>query len=330
MKQERISFSIILRIALSLVPIFLGMPTIAVVLCAYNIAMTVSLIGPVTTLISSLCTVCFSMFFCGFIMQGGELAGLYIALEAVLMGICSGIIIVKRESFYKGVWLSSAAYLMVSYINVMQESHASGVSVAEYLTAAPFQSMSLQLSAMLKEMNIDETAILKIIEAVKNATITIIPSVLIISSVFIGYIVMWFVKNSLNKLPIKEKIDHSFSRLRMPKLMVIIMLLSLALSFVIKNEEIGFVLINVFAVLASLGFFSGMSIVDFYLRKKINSVPARICAHLAIYFLSAFIAGIVPFANIFVIYIIAGAADAFVNIRRIKKNMQENPQEESL
>ncbi len=328
MKQERINFSIILRIALSLVPIFLGMPTIAVVLCAYNIAMTVVLIGPVTTFISSLCAVCFSMFFGRFIAQGGELGGLYIALESVLTGLCAGIIIVKRESFYKGVWLSSAAYLFVSYANVMQESHNAGMSVTEYLTDAPFQNMSVQISAMLGEMNLDETVILKIIEAVKIATITIIPSMLIISSVVIGYTVMWFVKNSLNKLPLKEKIDHSFSRLRMPKTMVIIMILSLVLSFVIKNEKIGFVLINVFAVLASLGFFSGMSVVDFYLRKKIKNIPGRLCVHLAIYFLSAFIAGIIPFANIFIVYILIGATDAFINIRRIKKNTEENSHQE--
>ena len=272
--------------------------------------------------------VCFSMFFGRFIAQGGELAGLYIALEAVLTGLCAGIIIVKRESFYKGVWFSSAAYLIVSYANVMHDSHNMGMSVAEYLTDAPFQNMSMQISAMLGEMNIDETVILKIIEAVKIATITIIPSVLIIGSVLIGYSVMWFVKNSLNKLPLKEKIDHSFSRLRMPKTMVVIMILSLVLSFVIKNEKIGFVLINVFAVLVSLGFFSGMSVVDFYLRKKIENIPARFCAHLAIYFLSAFIAGVIPFANIFIVYILLGAIDAFINIRRIKKNIEENPQNE--
>lgn len=328
MKQERINFSIILRILLSLVPIFFGMPTIAVVLCAYNIAMTAVLIGPVTTLISSLCAVCFSMFFCGFIAPGGELQGLYNALEAVLAGLCAGIIIVKRESFYKGVWLSSAAYLIVSYANIMHESHKAGMSVAQFLIEAPFQDMSMQISAMLSEMKLDETAIISVIELIKSTTVMIIPSMLIISSVIIGYAVMWFVKNSLNKLPLKERIDHSFAHLRMPKAMVIIMVLSLALSFVIKSEEAGFVLINVFAVLASLGFFTGMSIVDFLLRKKIKNLFGRLCMHLAIYFLSAFITGIIPFANIFIVYTLMGAADAFINFRRIKKNTEETPKEE--
>ena len=328
MKQERINFSIILRIALSLVPIFFGMPTVAVVLCAYNIAMTAVLIGPVTTLISSLCTVCFSMLFCGFIAPGGELHGLYNALEAVLAGLCAGIIIVKRESFFKGVWLSSAAYLIVSYANIMQASHKAGMSVAQFLTEASFQSMSMQLSAMLSEMKLDEAAIISVVELIKNTTIMIIPSMLILSSVLIGYAVMWFVKNSLNKLPLKEKINHSFAHLRMPKVMVIILALSLVLSFVIKSEEAGFVFVNVFAVLAALGFFTGMSIVDFYLRKKIKNFFGRLCLHLAIYFLSAFIAGIIPFANIFIVYILVGALDAFINFRRIKKNTEEAPKEE--
>ncbi|MBR1969955.1 MAG: DUF2232 domain-containing protein [Clostridia bacterium] len=328
MKQERINFSIILRIALSLVPIFFGMPTVAVVLCAYNIAMTITLIGPVTTLVSSLCAVCFSMFFCGLIAPGGELQGLYNALEAVLMGLGAGTIFVKRESFYKGVWISSGAYLVVSYINVMQESHKVGMSVAQFLTEAPFQSISVQISAMLSEMKLDETAIISVIELIKSTTIMIIPSMLIISSVLIGYAVMWFVKNSLNKLPIKEKIDHSFATIRMPKVMAVFMILSLVLSFVIKNEEAGFVLINVFAVLASLGFFSGMSVVDFYLRKKIKNIFGRLCIHLAIYFFSAFITGIIPFANIFIVYTLMGATDAFVNIRRLKKNAEETPKEE--
>ena len=49
MKQERVSFHIIWKILVALLPILFGMPTVAMVICAYNIAMTmIETITPIT------------------------------------------------------------------------------------------------------------------------------------------------------------------------------------------------------------------------------------------------------------------------------------------
>lgn len=328
MREEKINFSIIIRIAMSLIPIFLGMPTIATIVCAYNIAMSLILIGPMTCLISSLCALFLSMLFCGFIAIGGEVQGLFISIEAILTGVVCAIMTVKRESFYKGVWLTAAAYLVPSYINVMQSAYKTGQSVADYLTLASFEQVKVSLAQTLSQLQLSEEALIDILDTIREITIMIIPSVLVIVSIVIGYAIMWYVNYSLRKLPIKNKTEHSFSELRMPRISIIILILIFALFFVSSSEKMDYIFINMIVVLGGLCFFSGMSVVDFYMRKKIKNVFPRVLSHFLIYTVSGIITGIIPYVNIFLIYIIVSAVDSFANFRRIGKNVQEGETDE--
>lgn len=323
MREEKINLSIIIRIAVSLIPIFLGMPTIAMIICAYNIAMSLILIGPMTCLISSLSAVLLSMLFCGFIAVGGELQGLFLSLEAVLAGVVCAVVTIRRESFYKGIWLTAAAYLIPSYINVMQSAHKAGQSVSDYLTLASFDQIKLSLAQTLSQLQLSEETLFEILDTIRETTIMIIPSVLVIVSIVIGYAIMWYVNYTLRKLPVKNREDHSFSRLRMPRLSIIVFVLVVIAFFVSKSQKFDYVLVNMLVVLGTLCFFSGMSVVDFYLRKKIKNIFPRLLIHFAIYMISGVFTGIIPFANIFLIYILLSVVDSFVNIRRIKTNDKE-------
>lgn len=323
MREDRVDFSIIIRMAISLFPIFLGLPTVAVVMCAYNLAMSIILLGPVTSIVSSLTAALISMLFYGFIVQGGELLGLFVALEAILMGAICGVVFLKRQSFYKGVWLSGAGYLTVSYINMMQSAHKMGQSVADYLTLASFEQIKVQFMQTIGQIQLGEEEIVAIFDAIRKIIVMVIPSTLVLMSIIIGYIVMWCVNYFLRKIPAFKKDAHSFALLRMPKMAVLFMIFVTVLCFVFKSDDIFYVLINVVVVFGGLCFFSGMSVVDFFLRRKIEKMLPRIGVHFLIYMLSGFITGIIPYANIIFVYIVIAMLDSFVNIRRIKPIKEE-------
>ena len=328
MREDRINFSIIIRMALSLLPVFLGLPTVAVVMCAYNLAMSIILIGPVTGLVSSLSTVLLSMLFYGFIAPVGELMGLFLALEAIIMGVICAVVMLKGYSFYKGVWLSGIGYLAISFIEVMHSAHKMGQSVADYLTLASFEQIKIQFLQMIEQLQIGEKEIMAVFEAIRKITVMVIPSTLVLMSIIIGYTVMWCVNYFLRKIPAFKKDAHSFALLRMPKMAILFMILVSVLCFVLKSENIVYVLINVAVVFGGLSFFSGMSVVDFFLRKKIKAMFPRIGVHFLIYMLSGLITGIIPYANIIFVYVIIAMLDSFINFRRIKPSEEGESNEE--
>ena len=314
MNKETINIGIIIRMATSLIPLFLGMPTIATILCAYNIAMSFVVLGPVNSIFSGIGAVIISALFGGIMMQGGETYGLVIGIEAVLCA--SGVIysIVKKTGFFRGVWLASAGYLVPSFVYTYISATKSGQSVVSYLVSEPVKMLSEGIKPVLESTATGAIELEEIIEIVQKVSTMIIPSVFIISSIFVGYVTMWSVNTALKKAPFGYK--HSFASLKMPKSAVSILIVVFVLNlFVDSNLE--YIFTNMFVILSGMCFFSGLSLVEHLLRRKFKNLFVRIIIHFVIY---AILSVLIPFLP----YILIGVIDSFADFRKITRKKKED------
>ncbi len=318
MNRDKLNFRVILRIGFSLLPILFGMPTIAMVICAYNLAMSFVFCGPLTAFVSSLSAVCISMFFCSSYGVGAQLQGLFLAIEAILCAAACIYAVLFKKSFYPGVWLAAGGFLVPSFISLYNDAAKAGMSVAQYLTQLPLEMLRLQLESVpleLQQAGFNAVAVEKILEKVGEITVMVIPSMLILCSVVIGYIVVWSVTSQLRKLPFGIK--HSFSHIRLPRSMVAVLALALILLVLGVWEELSYISANVFLVLIFLCFFAGMSFVDYYLRRIICGNFIRILIHIFVIITATTTTMISPFINIFVIYALIAVVDSFADFRKL-------------
>lgn len=323
MERNRLNFGTILRVAISLVPILFGMPTLGVVLCAFNITMSFVVFGPLNAVVSALTATCLSMLLCGIYGEAAKLQGLFLALEAILCSVaCIYCAVVKRK-FYQGVLLAACGYLIPSFISLRSEASLAGLSVADYLVKAPLELLQLQLASIgegTQQIGVTTELLDSVLETTSSIAIMTIPSILIICSLFIGYVIMWSVTTQLRKVP--GGLQHSFSEIRLPKMAVVVLVISVvALIFSVGKDYI-YIPVNILTIMVSVCFFVGASFVEFYLRRAVKKTVLRIFIHIFIIVGTSSITAIFPFANIFLIYALIAVIDAFFNFRKLSLDIK--------
>lgn len=314
MRRDKLNLGVILRVMFSLIPILFGMPVFAVILCTYNIVMSFVVFGPLNAFVSALTATCLSMLLCGTYGEAAKLTGLFIALEAVLCSIACIYSAVIKKKFFFGVCLTSLGYLIPGFINLRMEAAEAGLSVIDYLVSAPMEMVRSQLGAVLSQTQQTEH-IDAIIEITSNFTAMIVPSILIISSLFVGYVIMWSIAVQMRKHP--QGIRHSFSEIRIPRTALPVLIISaVSLIFLIKSDFM-FVPVNLIMVIIAVYFFAGVSFVDFYLRRGIKNTFFRILIHILVIVSASSISAILPVVNVFVIYALLAIIDSFLNFRKL-------------
>jgi len=319
---DKINFGVILRVLVALLPIFFGMPTLAMVFCAYVIAMYFLTCGPLTFIAGSLSAIVISMFLFNGISEAAQIDGLFLAVEAILCAVACAITIMKKKSFFSGVYMASLAYFVPSFINTGRQASEMGMSVAEFLTDIPMQMVKMQFEELSESIGAEIALITDVMNKLSEIIVMMVPSVLVVSSVIIGYIMMWIIAFPFRK---NEMYTHySFAEIKFPRIAFFIMLLAGA-SWLIVPDELKYISLNVVFILSSFSFFAGMSLVDFFMRKKIRNIFGRLAIHMALYTFSMPVASVSPFVNVLTIYTVLGIIDSFVNIR---KRISKAPSEE--
>ncbi len=315
MRKERLNFGVVLRTILSLLPMIFGVPTLSIITCSYNIAMSFMVLGPLNAVATSLCTVCFSMFIGGGAGAGGELTALVIGLQAVLSALGCIYGYLYKKKFSLGMYCATAGILIPEYFYVQYQASSRGMSVVQAMVP-PAEEMKYIVNQTLSNLPEAELAVLsteinKVISLIHNLVSMLIPSVFIIISVILAYLVMWAVSVQLRKLPIG--MNHSFSKIKISKAMSIVFLsvvfiLMLSGKFVLP-ETVTAVLLNMMIVLQMFAMFAGISFVDYFLRKIVKSTAFRALIYI----------GTIVFLPITCIaYTIAGCVDSFADFRKLK------------
>lgn len=319
MGRDKINFGIILRMAFSLIPLLFGMPFLATVLCAYNIVMSFVVFGPLNAIVSGLTATLFSMLFCGLYGEAEKLQGLFIALEIILCSAACIYSSVFTKRFYQGVALTALGYLVPSFISLKGIATKTGLSVVDYLVTAPMETLKLQLQSIPEEaqmqMGITNEHINSIIELSGVISSMIVPAVLIIVSLFTGYVIMWCVAAQLRKHP--SGFWHSFSEIKLPRKLFVLLIVSVAATILLFKTEYLFIPVNLIVVILTVCSFAGLSFVEFFLRKGIKKPLLRVIVHLLIFLGWSSVTATLPFLNIVVVYSFIAILDSFFNFRKL-------------
>jgi len=312
MRNEKLNFSVIIRVFISLIPLLFGMPSLTIVLCAYNILMSFVVFGTMSAFVSSLTAVCIAIFIGQFYGNAGALSGLATVLQAVFssVGIIYGYLL--KRKFSHGMILGTAGILIPQFFFIKSQAANIGASVAQLIipnvedVQEILSATMAQVQPALSELQLREIAIY-----INKFTTMLIPSVFIITSLVLAYVVIWTISIPLNKLNIGLK--HSFAYIRIPKIMsvvfVMLFIVSLATIGIPLNEYLSVLLLNMNMILSFICFTAGLSIVEFFLRKFIKFTPLRVFFHIAILF-------VVPIVSLG--YILISCIDSFINFRKIE------------
>ena len=320
MRQEKLNFSIILRIGMSLLPILFGMTLPAMVWCSFNIAMTFIVFGPISSFVSSLCAICISMFFFSSYGAGAQFHGLMLALEAILCAAACIHTIVHRKEFFSGVVLAAVGFLIPGFASLSHDAGKAGLSIAEYLVGEPMAIIKEQFAVINSQSGnmIEPELFSSLIDIIYDVTMKTVPSMLIIEALFVGYVIMWCVCSKIRVLPIK--VDHSFSKIKAPRLMICVLLLMLAVLFAGVPQEAEYIILNIAVVLFYICSFAGLSLAEFWLRKVVKNSFVRIMLHLLV---------IMSFSVVLpMVYALAAVIDAFADFRKVGKRWKTDETEE--
>ncbi len=318
MRKERLNFGVVLRAIVSLLPMIFGVPTLAIITCSYNIAMSFMVFGPLTSFATSLCTVCFSMLIGAGVGPGGELTALVIGLQAVLSALGCIYGYLYKKKFSLGMYWATAGILIPEYLYAQFQASSRGLSVVEAMVPSA-EEMKYIVNQTLSNLPEAELGVLapeinKIISLTHNFVSMLIPSVFIIISLILAYLVMWSVSVQLRKLPVGMK--HSFSTIKIPKTMTIVFLLVILILVLIGASEklvlrevVTAVLFNMMIVLQMIAMFAGISLVDYFLRKIVRFTAFRVIIY---------VGAIVVFPIVSIAYTVAGCIDSFADFRKLK------------
>lgn len=318
MRNEKLNFGVIVRVFVSLIPILLGMPTLATIFCAYNIAMSFFILGPVTAIVSALCSIGISMLLATSYGPAGEISGLVWGIQAVLAaaGCLQGL---KKDRFYKGLCFTTLGILAPQMIYTRYIAHGAGMSIAQMLVPNA-EDIKLLINENIGRLQLENQQSLqlnnvileKVAEQVSEITTLLIPSALIIASMVIAYITLWAVVAQMRKLPIG--MIHSFSHIKVPRMCVAIIAVLIVITLTglaALDTLVGMVALNMLIVLLSMCFFAGISLADFYARRFIPFRLVRVIIHVIISL------------NAFPLYILAAVIDSFANFRKLPVTLGE-------
>ncbi len=323
MRQEKLGFGLIIRMLISLIPILFGMPMVAVILCAYNLVMSYVVFGPITCTVSSLCAMGISMLLYGFSFgDSAQMTGLFMALISILCAVGCMQCIRRKVEFFKGVWIASLCALVPLYIWLDYISAQAGMSVSAYFasTAGELFKMAVNIAAeqIPAEMNSVMASLNEVAEYTAKLAGILVPAVVIVLSVFIGYATMWAVNAQLRRTG--YPIRHKFSHIRVPLPMILMLILAIVLAYLDLNETVSAVALNIGVITAVFCLAAGISFIEYYLQKSNIRTFLRVLIHLFIINASLGMAAASPLFNAYTGYIALACADAVFNFRKIGAN----------
>lgn len=323
MRQEKLGFGIIVRMLISLIPILFGMPMAAVILCAYNLVMSYIVFGPITCTVSALSATLISMLLYGFSFgDGAQTTGLCMALISILCAVGCMQCIRRRVEFFRGVWIASLCALVPLYIWLNYISAQAGMSVSAYFVFTTGELFRMAVSIAAEQVPSEMNAVLASFEAVAEHAAylagVLVPAVVIILSVLIGYITMWAVNAQLQRTG--YPIRHKFSQIRIPLPMVLMLILSIVLAYMGINETVSTLALNTGVITVVFCMAAGMSFVEYYLQKARLKTFVRVLIHFFIINASLGMSAASPFFNAYTVYVVLACLDAVFNFRKIGRN----------
>ena len=152
--------------------------------------------------------------------------------------------------------------------------------------------------------------------AIQQTITMIMPSAFILICGFGVYLIFLFSRKLISKnhgdvMPY----PHS-SQLKMPRSASFILIILYVITFFVKASFFSGAITNILIILSALYMICGLSLVDFYLKRRIHWI-ARILIYVTGGIFLTVIGIVIPLANVFTLLFFAGLFDSSRNFRRI-------------
>lgn len=225
----------------------------------------------------------------------------------------------KRINFLNGVFLGTFLFLLSFGCSVYVSELLYGYSPIDYAvnsTVSNFMTWyestpgitAQQISEMKQAMVL-----------LKDIYFVLMPTVIVVSNLFWSYLFLMLAKGILALFRKDVSGFSKFCDFKMPKSAVLFAIAAYILSMLFKVQQVGYAFMNFASIIFIVTSFCGLSMVDFWLRKKIRFSIIRVVIYIVGFGALSLLMGLGASIILFV-----GIADASFDFRsgpvRIKKD----------
>lgn len=263
------------------------------------------------------------------IITGNIIVTVTTACLVLLPGAAAGLMMSKDRGYYSALFAVSIAVLFgaVVYIMLLNFFAGSENSITAMLDEAISTTKNM-LQPVMQEADVGnvsnmEEMIDSVLTQTKTMTLSYFPTILIICSAVIGYLVLASAVFFMKRLRVKEYKYVSFSMIKTPRSMSVVLVILMLISMFSDDMSIYTLAVkNVAAVLAFIIAVNGLSVIDFVLKRRVKSGYGRFGIYVAVFILGYFLISI-----IFYMLLLIGMIDSTRNIRmfnRIGEDSEKN------
>lgn len=307
--------------ALTVILVMLGtyVPVIslfAVFICGLPVAYLVIRHGMKTALTSFAVSIILLL-----IITGNIITVVLTACVVLLPGLTAGCLISKNNRYYSTLFAVCASVLFGVLVNIMMIDVFTGGEngVVGMVDEAINSTKNILMPVIEEAQNNGITGMTEMVDSLlsqtKTAFLSYFPTILIIYSLAVGYLVLASVIFFMKRLRVKNYGYIRFSMIKAPKSMSFVLVILMLVSFFSNDTTIyTLVLKNVVAVLSFILAVNGLSIIDFSLKKSVKSGYARFGIYMAV-----IVVGYIILSVIFYLLMLVGMIDSTRDIRRLKR-----------
>ena len=214
----------------------------------------------------------------------------------------------KKIKFFSGVFLGTFLFLMsfvCSMYCIRIEYGYSPYDIFADNAQRMIYAYSTTPGITAEKLQIFKSAIAQM----QHFYTTLFPSLLVITNLFMVYIIFMISKGVLTLLKKDVSGFEKFCNLKMPRMAIVLSVLCYILSNVLEDTQAGYAFLNFTAIIYNVCIVCGLSLIDYAIRKKVKFSLARLVIYIGMFLIFGnFLATVLPFA---------GMADGFLNFRKI-------------
>ena len=225
-----------------------------------------------------------AVFFVAVLLGDGVVGAISNILVSVLPGAVAGYMLGRRKSFFYSIFATSLVVCLGWVFELVIIEFLMGKGVDEMFAEVIEQTKSLMSGvtdilgekiSQNSEMS-PETLVKTLFEALEFTMRLYFPSIVVISSLFAGYIIVRISGFVISRAKLAQVTVLPFSHLRATRGMASISVISyLLFMFVNVESAFGAVLANIVLIMHSILAVCGLSFIDFKLKSSIKSAPVR-------------------------------------------------------
>ncbi len=288
--------------------------------CAYTHKTTETVVVLISSLTAILVTKCFSS-----VNADNIFTSLSLFCLTSLSGTVTGMMMRGKNDFrmvIAGGTFASLASFLIDFA-VLKFYH--GINLGEELINKPIADFFEVYSGILASTNIGGAENFLEITGdmqwyVQQAMATVVPCILIIICALFTYVTFLAARKFIFKKHgvVMSEYPH-FWELKMPRSASLILSILFLITFFMDASAISGALSNIVIIFCALYFMCGLSVVDFFLRKRRIHWVLRIIIYIIGFVLFSIISLILPILNITSILLFTGVTDGMFNFRRLAK-----------